>query len=85
MHWRMKHNDQRALRLGEWKYLKVNEHEYLFNIERDARERANQAKREPERLRAMRPVYEAWAAQVPLCLKTRMVSLIYTLADMPSR
>ena len=85
MHWRMKHNDQRALRLGPWKYLKVNEHEYLFNIDRDARERANQAKREPERLQAMRGAYEAWAAQVPAVPEDARVSLIYTLADMPSR
>jgi arylsulfatase A-like enzyme len=85
MHWRMKHNDQRALRLGAWKYLKVNQHEYLFNVEVDARERANQAKREPERLQAMRSAYETWAAQVPEMPDEAKVSLIYSLADMPAR
>jgi len=85
MFWRMKHNDQRAYRLGEWKYLKVNEHEYLFNLKQDARERANQAKREPERLSRMREEYLAWAAHLPAVPDDARVSLIYTLADMPAR
>ena len=85
MYWRMKHNDQKAFRAGDWKYLKINEYEYLFNIERDARERANQAKREPERLAAMRSQYEAWASQIPPVPDDARVSLIYNLADMPAR
>ena len=85
MYWRMKHNDQKAFRSGDWKYLKINEYEYLFNIERDARERANQAKREPERLAAMRSQYEAWASQIPPVPDDARVSLIYNLADMPAR
>ncbi len=35
----MNHRGQRALREGEWKYLRVDGHDYLFNIARDARER----------------------------------------------
>jgi hypothetical protein len=85
MFWRMKYNDQRAYRTGPWKYLKINAYEYLFNIENDARERANQAKREPERLSAMRAAYEAWAAQVPPVPEEARVNLVYTLADMPAR
>lgn len=85
MFWRMKYNDQRAFRLGDWKYLKVNEHEYLFNITRDARERANQAKREPDRLNAMRAQYEAWNTNIPPVPAGAKVSLIGTLADMPAR
>ena len=37
MHWRMNHRAQRALRQGRWKYLKVDEHEYLFDFAADAR------------------------------------------------
>ena len=85
MYWRMKHNDQKAFRSGDWKYLKINEYEYLFNIERDARERANQAKREPERLAAMRSQYEAWASQIPPVPDDARVSLIYNLGHMPAR
>ncbi|MEZ5535643.1 MAG: sulfatase-like hydrolase/transferase [Thiolinea sp.] len=85
MYWRMKHRDQRAVRVGDWKYLKVDEYEYLFNVVKDARERANQAKREPERLAALREQYMEWAAQVPPVPEDARVSLVYTLADMPQR
>ena len=85
MYWRMKHRQQRAFRLGGWKYLKVDEHEYLFNVARDARERANQAKREPNRLNEMRKCYEAWAAQVPPVPDDAFVGVVSTLADMPAR
>ena len=47
LYWRMKHRDQRALRDGDWKYLKVDDHEYLFDVPADERERANLGKREP--------------------------------------
>ena len=85
MYWRMKHRQQRAFRLGDWKYLKVDEHEYLFNVARDARERANQARREPARLSEMRERYEIWAAQVPPVPDDAFVGVVNTLADMPAR
>lgn len=85
MYWRMKHREQRAARLGDWKYLKVDEHEYLFNVVDDARERANQAKRQPERLSAMREQYMQWAQQVPPIPEDAKVTLVYTSADMPQR
>ncbi|MBS0598478.1 MAG: sulfatase-like hydrolase/transferase, partial [Proteobacteria bacterium] len=47
LHFRMNHRDQRALRVGDWKYLKVDDNEYLFNIPQDERERANLARKEP--------------------------------------
>jgi hypothetical protein len=50
----MNHRGQRALRDGDWKYLRVDGHDYLFNIPADERERANHAGREPARLAAMR-------------------------------
>ena len=40
-------------------------HEYLFDLARDARERANLVKRFPERLADMRAKYDAWAATMP--------------------
>ena len=60
LHWRMNHRGQRALRDGDWKYLRVDGNDYLFNIAADERERANRAPREPERLAAMRDAWEAW-------------------------
>jgi hypothetical protein len=32
LHWRMNHRGQRALRDGNWKYLRVDGHDYLFDI-----------------------------------------------------
>jgi hypothetical protein len=81
----MKYNQQRAYRDGDWKYLKINENEYLFNLSQDARERANQVKCEPERLDAMRERFEHWEAQVPAVPEDAGFDLPYTIKDMPSR
>jgi arylsulfatase A-like enzyme len=85
LHWRMKHRNQRALRVGPWKYLKVDEHEYLFNLENDARERANQAKLYPERLAAMKQQWIDWNDTMPPIPEEAVVSLVYELEDMPQR
>ena len=85
MAWRMNHRGQRALRLGDWKYLQVDGHEYLFKLPDDERERANHAKREPERLAAMRQAWEDWAATMPPIAADATVSLGYGVADMPQR
>ena len=85
LYWRMNHRDQRALRVDDWKYLKVDEHEYLFNITNDARERANLAKKYPERLADMRQQWLAWNDTMPQIPDDANVSLCYTLADMPQR
>ena len=85
MHWRMNHRGQRALREGDWKYLMVDGHEYLFNIPADARERANLAKREPQRLADMREQWLAWDATMPPIPPDATVSLGYGVKDMPAR
>lgn len=85
LYWRMNHRDQRALRLGDWKYLKVDEHEYLFNITSDARERANLSEREPERLSAMRDKWLSWNETMPPIPQDAVVSLVYTAKNMPQR
>jgi arylsulfatase A-like enzyme len=85
MHWRMNHRGQRALREGDWKYLMVDGHEYLFNIPADARERANLAKREPGRLARMREQWLAWDATMPPIPADATVSLGYGAKDMPQR
>jgi arylsulfatase A-like enzyme len=85
MHWRMKHRGQRARRDGDWKYLRVDGVDYLFDLSADERERANRAKREPERLAAMRDAWETWNATMPPVPHEAMVSLGYSTADMPQR
>ncbi|WP_137920642.1 sulfatase-like hydrolase/transferase [Hydrogenophaga sp. 2FB] len=85
LYWRMNHRGQRALREGDWKYLQVDGHEYLFNISKDERERANLAAREPERLERMRAQWVAWNASVPPIPTDATVSLGYAAKDMPQR
>jgi len=85
LHWRMNHRGQEALRDGDWKYLKVDGNEYLFNIPGDERERANLAKKEPERLASMRADWAAWNATMPAIPKDATVSLGYSVKDMPQR
>jgi arylsulfatase A-like enzyme len=85
MYWRMKHRDQRALRNGDWKYLRVDDNEYVFNLASDERERANLGAREPERLGAMREHWESWNATMPTIPQDATVSLGYSVKDMPQR
>jgi len=85
MFWRMNHRGQRAMRSGPWKYLRVDGNDFLFNINLDARERANLAKREPERLAMMRQSWEDWNATMPAIPADATVSLGYSYKDMPQR
>jgi arylsulfatase A-like enzyme len=85
LHWRMKHRGQRALRDGDWKYLRVDGHDYLFNLCADERERANRGPREPQRLFAMREAWEAWNLTMPPIPDDATVSLGYGAQDMPQR
>jgi arylsulfatase A-like enzyme len=80
--WRMNHRDQRAMRAGRWKYVSTEDGEFLYDLERDARERANRAKREPERLAAMRARYAEWEKTVPGVPQGAKVSLITTKSNM---
>ena len=85
LHWRMKHRGQRALRHGDWKYLRVDDNDYLFNIPADERERANLGGRQPDRLKTMRQAWEDWNATVPAIPEDAVVSLGYSVRDMPQR
>ena len=83
--WRMNHRGQRAMRHGNWKYLRVVGIDYLFDLAADERERANLAAVQPERLASMRSAWEAWNAQMPAIPQDATVSLCYTEQDMPQR
>ena len=85
LHWRMNHRGQRAMRLGDYKYLRVDGNDYLFNIPADERERANLGKHQPERLAAMRAAWEAWNASMPPIPEDATISLGYSYKDMPQR
>jgi arylsulfatase A-like enzyme len=63
--WKMLYRHQKAMRSGDWKYLSVEGDEFLFNLAKDARERANFGQREPQRLAAMRAKFVAWDETLP--------------------
>ncbi|MBI3373950.1 MAG: sulfatase-like hydrolase/transferase [Betaproteobacteria bacterium] len=82
LYWRMKFREQKAMRSGNWKYLSLEGSEFLFDLSKDARERANRAKREPERLAQMRQKFQAWEASVPPVPVDAKVSLVYDKTSM---
>ncbi len=85
LYWRMNHRGQRALRDGDWKYLRVDGNDYLFDIAADERERANLAAREPARLAALREAWVRWNDSMPPIPADATVSLGYSVKDMPQR
>ena len=73
------------MRHGDWKYLRVDGHDYLFNLVADARERANLAAQQPERLAEMKAQWEAWNATMPPIPEDATISLGFSAKDMPQR
>lgn len=60
--WRYKLHDQRAARIGKWKYLQIAGNSFLFDIVADPLERGNLKDVEPERFAAMVNAWETWNA-----------------------
>lgn len=58
--WKYRANRQRAVRDGDWKYLKITDSEYLFNLAEDQRERADLKHRFPDRLAELKTKFEEW-------------------------
>ncbi len=56
LYWRYKYNDQEAARDGDWKYLKILDNTFLFDVAQDPMERANLKERHKD-------VYERLVAQ----------------------
>jgi arylsulfatase A-like enzyme len=65
LYWKMLYRNQKAIRSGDWKYLRVEGDEFLFNLAKDERERANFGKRDPKRLAVLREKYQAWDDALP--------------------
>lgn len=81
--WRMKFREQKAVRAAQWKWLSIGGNEYLFELSKDQRERANLAKREPGRVAELRARYCAWEATMPPIPEDASWSVPYGSADMP--
>jgi arylsulfatase A-like enzyme len=82
--WRMNHRGQRALVRENWKYLHVDGFDYLFDIATDERERANLARRFPDRLTALRDDWQAWNARLPPIPADAKVFKLFGHEDMPT-
>jgi arylsulfatase A-like enzyme len=55
---------QRAVRQGDWKLLQDGPIEFLFNLRDDIGERDDRAAAEPNRVRSLKALLEAWEAEV---------------------
>ena len=62
--WRYNLRDQQAVRFGQWKYLKIGENEFLFDVIQDPRERGNRKLREPEIFADLKSRYASWNAEM---------------------
>src|SRR5207302_11074936 len=60
--WRYKANAQRAARDGDWKYLKILDNTFLFNVVDDPMERANLKERHKEIYDKLAAEWRAWNA-----------------------
>jgi arylsulfatase A-like enzyme len=81
LYWRMRNRYQRAVRRGGWKYLKVAEREFLFDIEYDPRERGDVSKKQPDLLAELRVLWEDWDRDM-LPLPTEAVVPVSNLSAM---
>jgi arylsulfatase A-like enzyme len=62
LYWRFKAAQQRALRDGDWKYLKIAGNEFLFDVVKDPRERGNLKERYKDVFGRLKADWEAWSA-----------------------
>jgi arylsulfatase A-like enzyme len=64
--WRYKTNAQQAARIGDFKYLKIRDNTFLFDVVADPRERANLKHQRPEVFDMLVSEWTAWnAAMLP--------------------
>jgi arylsulfatase A-like enzyme len=77
LYWRMLYRNQKAVRAGAWKYLSVEGAEFLYDLSRDERERANMRYREPDRFRALRAAFLEWDASMPSVPEDATYELVY--------
>jgi arylsulfatase A-like enzyme len=57
---RFRAGQQKALRDGDMKYLRIDDNEFLFNVVKDPRERANLKDRQPEIFNRLKGDWQAW-------------------------
>lgn len=60
LYWRYNFADQAAVRIGDWKYLRLAGAEYLFNLANDQHERANLKNDYPEKFKYLTDKFSQW-------------------------
>lgn len=83
LYWRMNYRKQAALRAGNWKYLRIGEYEYLFDLARDTRERANVAGLYPALVVEYREQYARWERDMVPIPPDAFVGLAYSERELP--
>jgi arylsulfatase A-like enzyme len=78
LYWRMKFREQKAVRSGVWKYLSIESNEFLYDLSRDSRERANMRYREPAKFRELQEAYFEWDRSMPPIPEDARYDLVYT-------
>src|SRR4029077_9124536 len=58
--WRFKAGEQRAVRDGDWKYLQIAGNEFLFDVVKDPRERANLKDRSKDVFERLKNDWTIW-------------------------
>jgi arylsulfatase A-like enzyme len=82
LYWRMVYRNQKAVRSGVWKYLSIEGAEFLYDLSRDERERANMRYRAPEKFEELRRSYFEWDASMPPRPADAAIALEYTAETM---
>jgi arylsulfatase A-like enzyme len=78
LYWRMVFREQKAIRSGTWKYLSIEGNEFLFDLSRDSRERANMRFREPERFEKLKSAFDAWSDSMPPVPSDASYGIVYS-------
>lgn len=66
IYWRTFQRDrQKAIRMGEWKYLQDAKGEYLFNLDNDEQEKNDLKEKHPDIFNTLKRKYTEWEKTVP--------------------
>jgi arylsulfatase A-like enzyme len=82
LYWRMVYRNQKAVRSGGYKYLSIDGSEFLYDLSRDQRERANIRYREPQEFEKLRRAYFEWDISMPPRPEDAAIALEYTAETM---
>lgn len=63
--WRNNWHGQKAVRWGKWKWLKMKEEEFLFNLQEDMSERIDRKDRNIDIVYWLREIYRQWESAMP--------------------